>query len=77
MSRYTAGPDEIRTFLGDGRLLTDDQPLTEYFLSLPQNDAAVDLSKVHGNVQRHVIRARPADAASGSAAAATASPSGS
>jgi hypothetical protein len=57
LSRYTAGPAELRAFLGDGQILTDDQPLTEYFLSLPQNDIPVDLSKVRGNVQRHVIRA--------------------
>ena len=56
LSRYTAGPVELRAFLGDGRILTDDQPLTEYFLSLPQNDTPVDLSNVRGNVQRHVIR---------------------
>jgi spermidine synthase len=57
LGRYTAGPAELRAFLGEGRILTDDQPLTEYFLSLPQNDAAVDLSNLHGNVRRHVIRA--------------------
>lgn len=57
LSRYTAGPMELRTFLGEGPILTDDRPLTEYFLSLPQNDAAVDLSKVHGNVRQHVRRA--------------------
>jgi spermidine synthase len=57
LSRYTAGPAELKLFLGDGPILTDDQPLTEYFLSLPQNDAAVDLSRVRGDVQRHVIRA--------------------
>jgi hypothetical protein len=56
LTKYTAGPGELKTFLGDGRVLTDDQPLTEYFLALPQNDAAVDLSKVHGNVNRHVVR---------------------
>jgi spermidine synthase len=76
LSRYTAGPSEIKAFLGEGRVLTDDQPLTEYFLSLPQNDAAVDLSKVHGNVQRHVIRARAGESA-GRAGGVTASPSGS
>jgi spermidine synthase len=36
---YSAGPDEIREFLGDGPILTDDQPVIEYFLSLPKNDA--------------------------------------
>jgi hypothetical protein len=71
LTKYTAGPGELKTFLGHGRVLTDDQPLTEYFLALPQNDAAVDLSKVHGNVNRHVVRP------SVSSAPATASRSGS
>lgn len=35
---YLAGPDEIREFLGDGPILTDDKPVIEYFLSLPKND---------------------------------------
>jgi spermidine synthase len=76
LSRYTAGPAELKTFLGEGRILTDDQPLTEYFLSLPQNDAAVDLSKVHGNVQRHVIRASAAPGAARVGTPAIASRSG-
>jgi spermidine synthase len=57
LSQYDAGPAEIRAFLGPGPILTDDRPLTEYFLSLPQNDKAVDLSKVRGSVWRHVITA--------------------
>ena len=57
LGSYTAGPVEIRAFLGEGRVLTDDQPLTEYFLSLPQNDTPVDLSKVVGSPYRHVSRA--------------------
>jgi spermidine synthase len=36
---YSAGPDEIREFLGDGPILSDDKPVIEYFLSLPKNDA--------------------------------------
>ena len=36
---YSAGPDEIREFLGDGPILTDDKPVIEYFLSLPKGDA--------------------------------------
>jgi spermidine synthase len=60
LSKYTAGPNELRAFLGNGRILTDDQPLTEYFLALPRNDPAVDLSKVHGNVNLHVRRASAA-----------------
>ena len=36
---YSAGPEEIREFLGpDGPMLTDDKPVIEYFLSLPKND---------------------------------------
>ena len=58
LSRYVAGPDEMRAFVGKGTILTDDRPLTEYFLALPQNDAAVDLSKVQGDVRRHVVPPR-------------------
>jgi spermidine synthase len=36
---FIAGPDEIREFIGDGPVLTDDKPMIEYFLSLPRNDA--------------------------------------
>ena len=57
LKRYDAGPPELKTFLGEGPILTDDRPLTEYFLSLPQNDRPVDLSKVIGNVKRHVLPA--------------------
>jgi spermidine synthase len=35
---FYAGPDEIREFVGDGPVLTDDKPIIEYFLSLPKND---------------------------------------
>jgi spermidine synthase len=57
LAEYNAGPAEIKTFLGTGPILTDDQPLTEYFLSLPQNDKPVDLSSLRGSVWRHVIAA--------------------
>ena len=69
LSRYDAGPAEIKTFLGTGPILTDDQPLTEYFLSLPQNDRPVDFSTLHGSVWRHVIAAatQPRGADRGSA----------
>lgn len=36
---FIAGPEDIRAFVGDGPILTDDKPLIEYFLSLPKNDA--------------------------------------
>jgi spermidine synthase len=61
LARYNAGPPELKKFLGEGAILTDDRPLTEYFLALPQNDKPVDLSKVTGDVNRHVlwVRASP------------------
>jgi spermidine synthase len=61
LARYNAGPPELKAFLGDGLTLTDDRPLTEYFLALPQNDTPVDLSKVNGDVNRHVhwVKASP------------------
>jgi spermidine synthase len=57
LSRYDAGPEELKAFVGEGPLLTDDRPLTEYFLSLPQNDRAVDRSHLRGDVRPHVRRA--------------------
>jgi spermidine synthase len=49
-SWYVAGPDELRRFVGDGPLLTDDRPLVEYHRSLPSNDPPVDLKGVRGDV---------------------------
>lgn len=57
LAQFDAGPAEIKAFLGEGRILTDDQPLTEYFLSLPQNDKPVDFSTLRGDVRRHVLPA--------------------
>jgi spermidine synthase len=52
---YVAGPDELRAYVGDGEILTDDRPLVEYFLSLPR-DRQVNLAAVKGDVNRHVVR---------------------
>jgi spermidine synthase len=49
-SWYVAGPDELRRFVGDGPLLTDDRPLVEYHRSLPAGEPMVDLSGVRGDV---------------------------
>jgi len=51
---FTAGPDELRAFVGDGPLLTDDKPVVEYFLSLPR-DRDVDTSPLKGDVDRYVV----------------------
>ena len=53
LALYVAGPAEMRSFLGDGPVLTDDRPLVEYFLSLPRG-RQVDLTGVKGDVMRHV-----------------------
>ena len=50
-------PSRNQEFLGEGPILTDDRPLTEYFLSLPQNDKPVDMTKLRGDVGPYVIPA--------------------
>jgi spermidine synthase len=52
---YTAGPDDMRRFVGPGLMLTDDRPLLEYHRSLPADNEALDLSGLRGDVQ-HIIR---------------------
>jgi spermidine synthase len=55
LGQYTAGPGELRAFLGGGPLLTDDRPLVEYFRSLPRGEGDIDLSGLWGEVRRHVV----------------------
>ena len=55
LARYSAGPEEMRRFAGDGPVLTDDRPLLEYHRSLPGRDRPVDLSSLRGDVTRHVV----------------------
>jgi spermidine synthase len=47
---YTAGPDAMRRFVGDGPILSDDRPLVEYHRSLPASDGPLDLSSLRGDV---------------------------
>jgi spermidine synthase len=54
LSLFSAGPDELRAFVGDGPVLTDDRPLVEYFLSLPR-DRDVDTSTLKGDVRRYIV----------------------
>ena len=63
LSRYTAGPEEMRAFAGAGPLLTDDRPSLEFHRSLGDAGGAVDVSSLRGDVSRHVVRAGavPAD----------------
>jgi spermidine synthase len=55
LALFRAGPDDLRTFVGQGPLLTDDRPLVEYFLSLPR-DRDVDLSSLKGDVGRYSVK---------------------
>jgi spermidine synthase len=52
---YTAGPEELRLFIGDGPVLTDDRPIVEFFLSLPQQEGDISLAGLRGDVARHVV----------------------
>jgi spermidine synthase len=54
LASYTAGPDEMRAFVGDTPVLTDDRPRIEYFGSLPENERGVELKGLRGDVRRHV-----------------------
>jgi spermidine synthase len=54
VASYTAGPDEMRAFVGTTPVLTDDRPRIEYFGSLPENEPGVDLRGLRGDVRRHI-----------------------
>jgi spermidine synthase len=56
LARYTAGPDEMRGFVGEGPLLTDDRPLLEFHRSLPNSGGLADISALRGDVSRHIVR---------------------
>lgn len=56
LSRFNAGPDELRAFVGEGPILTDDRPRVEYFLSLPADDPHIDLSPLTGDARRLLRR---------------------
>ena len=55
-SWYTGSAPEMRAFVGDGPILTDDRPLVEYHHWLPRPDRqpALNLSSLKGDVERHV-----------------------
>jgi spermidine synthase len=55
-SWYTGSAQEMRAFVGDGPLLTDDRPLVEYhhWLPRPEEQPPLDLSPLRGDVSRHV-----------------------
>jgi spermidine synthase len=54
LKTFVAGPDQLRAFLGDGPLLTDDRPMAEYFLSLPR-DRQADFNQIPRGDVRHFV----------------------
>ena len=46
---FRAGPDELRRWLGEGPILTDDRPILEYFLSQPRTPLV--LTTLHGDAR--------------------------
>ncbi len=52
---YTTDAAGMQAFLGnDSLILTDDRPLTEYFLSLKNNGQPADTSKLKGDVTKYL-----------------------
>jgi spermidine synthase len=54
VARFTAGPEEMRRFVGEGPLLSDDRPFLEFHRSLPNNEDLVDVSGLRGNVSQYI-----------------------
>jgi spermidine synthase len=55
LARYTAGPDQMRAFVGGGPVLTDDRPMLEYHRSLEGTGRQVDVSSLRGDVSAYVV----------------------
>ena len=60
-SWFSAGPDEMRAFVGDGPVLTDDRPLVEYhhWLPRPEEQPPLDVSSLKGDVTRFIAGPPP------------------
>jgi spermidine synthase len=57
VARYTAGPDEMRAFVGAGPLLTDDRPRLEYARYLNLTPRPLNLSPlIAGTDPREILR---------------------
>jgi spermidine synthase len=55
MAHYSAGVGEMRTFVGDGPILSDDRPLVEYFMSLPPGEPDADVGRLRGTPDGIVV----------------------
>jgi spermidine synthase len=47
---YVAGPQALAAFVGPGPILSDDRPVTEYFLSLPNPNPGVSFDGLSGSI---------------------------
>ncbi len=56
LGQYTAGPDELRAFIGPGPILTDDHPMVEYHRSLRGSGEDIDTSRLKGDPTRWIVR---------------------
>jgi spermidine synthase len=59
LRQFVASPEDVRRLVGDGLVTTDDRPLVEYFLSRPQGEAPIDLSRTYGDVRPFVKSSIP------------------
>jgi spermidine synthase len=59
LALYTAGPEQLRAFVGPGPTLTDDRPLVEYHRSLRGGGQDVDTSGLRGDPARLIRRTSP------------------
>jgi spermidine synthase len=53
-SQFIASPESLRQFVGEGPILTDNLPATEYFLMLPR-EPQVDFSGLTGRFEDYVV----------------------
>lgn len=53
---YSAGPAELRNFVGDGPLLTDDRPRLEYFVGNESERQSIDLSGLEGGSVTEILK---------------------
>ena len=46
LEMYAAGPPDVARAIGSEPILTDDKPVIEYFLSIPKDERALDVSRL-------------------------------
>jgi hypothetical protein len=56
VKQYFTNRTQIERYLGDGPMLRDDKPVTEYFLSMPTDSKPVDLTPFAGQASEILRR---------------------